>query len=359
MNSTATATTADTVNAFHRALHQWYRTYGRTDLPWRHTHDAYAIYISEIMLQQTQVATVLQRFYHPFLMRFPTLQALADAPLEDVLHAWQGLGYYTRAANLHKAAQLAAPTLPRDAESLMALPGIGRNTAHAIAAFAFGAKVPVMEANLRRVLHRIFAREKASDAELWDMAFSLLDEQQSFDYNQAMMDLGAMICTPRNPRCGDCPAANICQGKDSPERFPTPKAKAKTPTRKTRTLICMDASGKLYARPRTTRLLGGLYEFPSADIASDSVTFGNETYFFEQATPLGRARQVYSHFTLETDVFLLSLPRSMRGTHWHQRPHFAKLAISGLESKILALLDAFSEDKVLPRSKKAGKKCKK
>ncbi|MBY0354265.1 MAG: hypothetical protein K2Q12_00885, partial [Rickettsiales bacterium] len=139
----------------HQTIHDWYAAHGRHSLPWRLTRDPYAIYVSEIMLQQTQVATVLTRFYHPFLARFPTLQSLADASQEEVLKAWEGLGYYSRARNLHQAAKICAPTLPTTVEGLLELPGIGRNTAHAIAAFAYHQPVAVMEANVKRVLHRL------------------------------------------------------------------------------------------------------------------------------------------------------------------------------------------------------------
>src|SRR5262249_10913239 len=153
---------------------------------------------------------VLERYYFPFLERFPTLAHLAKAERDNVLRAWQGLGYYNRAANLHEAAKKCAPALPKDVASLMELPGIGRNTAHAIAAFAYRQPVAVMEANVRRVLARIFAMEQLVENDLWEKAHALLDSAASFDYNQAMMDIGAMICTKRAPHCTECPAQVIC-----------------------------------------------------------------------------------------------------------------------------------------------------
>src|SRR5471030_2980369 len=173
------------IQAFHQHLHQWYNLHGRKQLPWRTTDDPYAIYISEIMLQQTQVKTVLERYYFPFLQRFPTLAALTAAPQDDVLNAWQGLGYYNRALNLHKAAKRCGEQLPGTAEALMSLPGIGRNTAHAIAAFGYRQPVTVMEANVRRVLSRIFALSCPDEKTLWDKAGALLDKGNPFDYNQA------------------------------------------------------------------------------------------------------------------------------------------------------------------------------
>ena len=161
------------VAVFHARLQQWYSNHGRHDLPWRNTSDPYAIYISEIMLQQTQVKTILERFYHPFLKKFPTVAALANAPEQEVLKAWEGMGYYRRAKYLHAAMKLAQTHMPNTVEALIALPGIGRNTAHAVAAFAYKQPVPVMEANVKRVIHRIFALKKAKDEELWAKAFEL------------------------------------------------------------------------------------------------------------------------------------------------------------------------------------------
>ena len=158
---------------FHRNLQQWYQQHGRKHLPWRNTQDPYAIYISEIMLQQTQVKTVLERYYFSFLERFPTLAALAKAPQNEVLNAWQGLGYYNRALNLHKTAKLCPKGLPDNVEALIALPGIGRNTAHAVAAFAYKQPVAVMEANVKRVLARIFTIKQLNERELWETAGEL------------------------------------------------------------------------------------------------------------------------------------------------------------------------------------------
>ncbi|MCF6207297.1 MAG: A/G-specific adenine glycosylase, partial [Sulfurovum sp.] len=163
----------------HRQIREWYAKNGRHDLPWRTTDDPYRIYLSEVMLQQTQVKTVLERFYFPFLEKFPTLKALGSAPLDEVLKAWEGLGYYNRAKNLHKTAQLLiqkgqvqgiAPTMPENIDSLVKLPGIGKNTAHAIAAFAFNKPVPVMEANVRRILCRIHRIKTPNDKKIWELA---------------------------------------------------------------------------------------------------------------------------------------------------------------------------------------------
>lgn len=217
--------------AAHDKLNQWYQQHGRHDLPWRNIDDAYKIWVSEIMLQQTQVKTVLERFYFPFLKSFPTLEDLANADLDAVLKKWEGLGYYTRARNLHKTAQIVKDTLPQSVHELIQLPGIGQSTAHAIASFAYKTPVPIMDANVKRILYRLFAISACSDKVLWQKAYEFFDPQRPYDFNQAMMDLGAMVCTAKNPSCNSCPYEAICQGKADPLSFPKKKAKKSTPQR--------------------------------------------------------------------------------------------------------------------------------
>ncbi|MFO1242710.1 MAG: A/G-specific adenine glycosylase [Rickettsiales bacterium] len=318
-------------------LSEWYARHGRKDLPWRNTEDAYAIYISEIMLQQTQVKTVLERFYRPFLEQFPTLQALADAPQEKVLKAWEGMGYYSRARNLHAAAKAAAPALPKTVEELMALPGIGRNTAHAVAAFAYHLPVPVMEANVKRVLHRLHASKGLSTDELWQAADSLLDRHDPFTHNQAMMDIGAMICTPKAPKCFICPLATGCKGKAAPETYPLPKQKPAVPTRERIVLVARDAAGKLFLETRGEKLLGGLYGFPQYEIAS-SLSFQDTSYPLKSLKKLGQITQVYSHFRLKGDIYLLEIPQKKNSPNWYTRDDISALALSRVDHKVLGFL---------------------
>lgn len=203
---------------FQQRLMQWYRRHGR-DLPWRRTTDPYAILVSEVMLQQTQVERV-REFYRRFLARFPTLQALAEAPVDDVLDAWQGLGYYRRARNLHLAAQQIVEqhqgVFPDTFEAVAALPGVGRYTAGAVLCFAFGQRAPILDTNVQRVLERVFVRRPAAtpsamQKRLWRLAEEvLLPGSDSWVINQAMMDLGATICTARTPRCTQCSLHAIC-----------------------------------------------------------------------------------------------------------------------------------------------------
>lgn len=199
----------------HHDIRTWYRDNGRHTLPWRNTDEPYYIYLSEVMLQQTQVKTVLERYYFPFIERFPTLKSLGEAELDEVLKLWEGLGYYTRARNLHKTAML-LNELPSDITELIQLPGIGKNTAHAIAAFAFQQPVPIMEANVKRILCRLYRLENPTEKALWEYAYALVDRENPFDYNQAMMDIGATVCLPKNAECDQCPLESICQGKEDP-----------------------------------------------------------------------------------------------------------------------------------------------
>ncbi|WP_233712814.1 MULTISPECIES: A/G-specific adenine glycosylase [unclassified Helicobacter] len=211
---------------------EWYEKAGRKELPWRNLRrdgsEAYGVYVSEIMLQQTQVSRVLESFYFPFLERFPTLRALSEALESEVLLSWQGLGYYSRARNMRKCAQICAreygAQLPADVDALKRLPGIGSYTAGAIACFGFGESVGFVDANIRRVLARLFALQNPSQKELESLAHRLLNKNASFEHNQALFDLGALICTPA-PRCLICPLSEFCQGKSAPARYPLKTAK--------------------------------------------------------------------------------------------------------------------------------------
>ncbi len=215
---------------FRDNLLHWYRRHGR-NLPWRHTRDPYAVLVSEVMLQQTQVAAVLPH-YDRWLKRFPDFETLAQASESDVLHAWQGLGYYTRSRNLHRTAKLLANrrarSFPKSIEQMRQLPGIGKYTAHAAACFAFDQAVPIVEANTARVLARLFnlqipIDQAAGRQALWNYATSLIPKKSAHDYNSALIDLGALICLPR-PKCAVCPVRKFCRAKN-PENLPVRKAR--------------------------------------------------------------------------------------------------------------------------------------
>ena len=218
-------------NPFHRALINWYRENGR-DLPWRKTRDPYAVLVSEFMLQQTQVATVLP-YYNKWLRLFPDFTALARGSESSVLHAWQGLGYYARARNLHAAAKLVLHRprrrFPESIAQIKKLPGIGQYTAHAVASFAFDQSVPIVEANTARVLARLFnlrtpIDQTAGREALWNYALALLPKGSARIYNSALLDLGALVCLPRRPKCSICPVKKFCRATN-PEMLPIKKAR--------------------------------------------------------------------------------------------------------------------------------------
>jgi len=220
--------------AFRRFLLRWYRQHGR-DLPWRQTRDPYAILVSEFMLQQTQVATVLP-YYKKWRQRFPNFAALARASETEVLHAWQGLGYYARARNLHATAKRVVDRhlgrFPNSIEQMEQLPGVGKYTAHAVATFAFDQSVPIVEANTSRVLSRLFDLRIPVDSTagrnaLWDYAASRAPKKSPAAYNSALLDLGALVCLPRKPKCGICPVKKFCCATN-PESLPIKRPRPET-----------------------------------------------------------------------------------------------------------------------------------
>ena len=305
----------------HKNIQDWYQVYGRLDLPWRTTNDPYHIYLSEVMLQQTQVKTVLERYYFPFLEKFPTLKALGDAPLDDVLKMWEGLGYYNRAKNLHMTATL-IDELPKELDELIKLPGIGKNTAHAVAAFAFKQPLPVMEANVKRILCRLHQLKTPKDKDLWEIAYDLMDKVNPFDYNQAMMDIGATLCTPKNPLCDLCPLFRICQGKENPTLYPT-KKKRIVPTRKQNIMISV-YNDKLSLAQRTGKFLHGLWGFESVEVPLCASEY------------IGEVTHAYTHFKLVCKIYVYDELDKERIDYFTTQ-EIRKLAISKVDEKILKL----------------------
>ena len=256
------------------ALLDWYAQAGR-DLPWRRSRDPYAIWVSEIMLQQTQVKTVIP-YYDRWLTQFPTIASLAQADLQQVLKAWQGLGYYARARNLHKAAQEIAQKhggiFPTDLAAVLALPGIGQTTAGGILSAAFNQPLPILDGNVKRVLARLLAIETPPSRSLkllWQTSTALLDPTNPRDFNQALMDLGATICTPKNPACLLCPWQPYCLANQSHMQndLPISEARSPLPTKAIGVAVIWNDQGLiLIDRRRPEGLLGGLWEFPGGKI---------------------------------------------------------------------------------------------
>jgi len=202
-----------------KKLLQWYEENGRHNLAWRNTKDIYHIYLSEIMLQQTQVTRVAEEYYPQFLQKFPTLKALSLAKEEDVIAAWSGLGYYSRARNLHKTAKLCPQKLPQSYKELLKLPGIGSYTASAICVFGYHQNRVVLDTNIKRVIKRFYALLNPNEKTLHEAAKKILNEKEPRAHNLALMDLGSLICTPKDPRCGLCPLSMECQGKENPHHY--------------------------------------------------------------------------------------------------------------------------------------------
>ena len=309
----------------HQNIQSWYQEYGRHTLPWRGTDDAYKIWVSEVMLQQTQVKTVLERFYFPFLETFPTLRDLANAQEDEVLKMWEGLGYYTRCRNLHKTAKLCKTSLPLTVDELVALPGIGQSTAHAVAAFAYKTPVPIMDANVKRILYRVFGVKEAKDKELWAMAYKLFDATHPYNYNQALMDIGATICQAKSVTCEGCPFQSVCKAYlDEPLLYPTKKVKKVVPKR-IRHIVVHEKNQKFALRQRTTRLLHGLWGF----VEYEQV---------QQATVIGEIIHKYTHFHLHATVYHTS--KEVTNISWFTLAEIQTLALSGADHKILALLES-------------------
>ncbi len=248
---------------FHQNLLSWYKKYGRDDLPWRNTSNIYHIYISEIMLQQTQVSRVMDEFYPNFLEKFPTLEILANSPIEEVLASWSGLGYYSRARNIHKTANSCPNKLPDDMKTLLQLPGIGRYTASAICSFGYNQNVSVVDTNIARVLKRYNGLVDVKDEVVWSSADTLLNHREPRSHNLALMDLGSMVCTPKNPKCKQCPIEQNCKGKKEPELYTKKKQKV---------YIAMDLffaicikDNKIALQKSTGTMYKGMLVLPSVD----------------------------------------------------------------------------------------------
>jgi A/G-specific adenine glycosylase len=266
-------------SSFAARLSRWQKAHGRHDLPWQNTRDAYRIWLSEIMLQQTQVTTVIP-YYTRFLAAFPDLTALAAASEDRVLEHWSGLGYYRRAHHLHAAAKAIVARhggeFPRGVDAIAALPGIGRSTAAAIAVFAFGARAAILDGNVKRVLARHcgvegFPGAPAVERELWRVAQTLLPARGIRTYTQGLMDLGATVCTRAAPRCDACPVAHDCIARRDNRAgvLPSPRPKKMLPHRAVRVLVLERAGMILLEKRPSAGIWGGLWSFPEASVDAD------------------------------------------------------------------------------------------
>lgn len=303
---------------FAQALLDWYDLYGRKDLPWQQDPTPYHVWLSEIMLQQTQVSTVID-YYHRFIRHFPDIETLAAADQDDVLALWSGLGYYARARNLHKSARLISEhfngQMPDTLEALTSLPGIGRSTAGAILTLGFHQRFPILDGNVKRVLARFFAIDgwpgiKQVENQLWQHAETLLPETRIANYIQAQMDLGATLCTRSKPACQRCPLQIRCKASalGTPEVFPGKKPKKTIPRRQTHWLIIQNEQGEILLEQRPSRgIWGGLWSFPEVRDNEDIATFckQHEQLQIQSCSILSPRQHVFTHFRLEIYPCLL------------------------------------------------------
>ena len=352
--------------SFAAALVDWQRRAGRHDLPWQRTRDPYRIWVSEIMLQQTQVSTVLG-YYPRFLGSYPDVAALAAAPIDDVLRHWSGLGYYSRARNLHAAARAVVERhggeFPTDPDALRALPGIGRSTAAAIAAFARGTRVPILDGNVKRVLCRVFGvegfpGERTVEARLWALAARELPEPgegRVETYTQALMDLGATVCVRTRPRCDACPVADRCVARATGRTgtLPAPRPARAVGTRGAHWALARAGDAVLLERRAASGLWGGLWSLPEIlapgeavapdAVEPDAVASWARTRLGlavapAAVAPLGDVRHAFTHFRLRARVWSIALEAATPAPRGHLWLALHEVADAPLPRPVKSLL---------------------
>ncbi|MCC5795300.1 MAG: A/G-specific adenine glycosylase [Chromatiales bacterium] len=340
-------------------LLSWWARHGRHDLPWQQPATPWRVWVSEVMLQQTQVATVLD-YFPRFIARFPGAVSLADAPVDDVLHLWSGLGYYARARNLHRAAgivrDLHGGEVPLAFEPLVALPGVGRSTAGAILALAGGQRAAILDGNVKRVLARVFAVSgwpgaAAVGHRLWVLAEACTPDQQVGQYTQAIMDLGATLCTRRRPRCGQCPFGRHCAAREAREveAYPAPRPRRERPRRETVMLLVRDADGAvLLERRPDSGLWGGLWSLPELEDAGQAAEWCSARLGLtpERLVAHPPLRHAFTHFELGISPLELRIATRpgavMEGERWlwYKSGTSAKVGLAAPVSRLLASIGA-------------------
>lgn len=349
------------MTAFAAALLAWFDRHGRHDLPWQRPRDAYRVWLSEIMLQQTQVVTVIP-YFQRFVSQLPTLRDLAAADEDTVLALWSGLGYYRRARFLHRAAQACVEQhggrLPRDFESLAALPGIGRSTAGAILAQAYGLRFPILDGNVKRVLARYHGiaghpGEREVEKQLWQHADAHTPGERTADYTQAIMDLGATVCVRTRPLCAMCPMQSSCTAhRDNlTAQLPTPKPSKAIPTRNTTMLILRDADGRVLLQRRGPQgVWSGLWSLPEADGSDGAWREAQRHARIDDAQPLTPFMHVFSHYRLHIQPLLFDGATPAHAIadnddlRWYT---VSKLSALGLPAPVRSLLMALPEPTAL------------
>ena len=349
------------VKVQHQLL-SWFRENAR-DLPWRDTQDPYAIWVSEIMLQQTRVETVIP-YYQRWLVEFPTLESLAEAEEDRVLKSWEGLGYYNRARNLQAAARIVVDQyqgiIPAENDSLQSLPGIGPYTAGAILSIAFNQPAPILDGNLRRVFTRFFninspLHTNNTENLLWELAESLLPTSDPGDFNQALMELGALVCLPKNPRCGVCPLAEHCLANQLGLQGELPVRKEKTPPPLLQVTAAVISRGRhvLLAKRPPGGLLGGLWEFPGGKQKENETleeTLSREireelNLEVEIGDLLGRYQHAYTHYKINLHAYRCRLVSEDLQLNYHT--DLAWVPLDKLDSYPMGKIDRLIADQLL------------
>ena len=362
-SSSSSRTTSEALDSrIAERMLAWFDQHGRSDLPWQHPRTPYRVWLSEIMLQQTQVAVVCG-YFDRFVAALPDLPALAAAPLDQVLALWSGLGYYARARNLHAAAKLCVERhdgeLPRELDALMALPGIGRSTAGAILSQAWDDPAPILDGNVKRVLCRLFGIEgwpgaPAIEKQLWSIAERLLPRNRLADWTQAQMDFGATSCTRANPDCADCPLQDECtayrQGRTS--ELPSPKPGKPLPQRATHMLIITDDAGRVLLQRRPpSGVWASLWSLPEhAELDEARRWFRRHVDGeFESARAMDELNHGFSHFRLRIRPSHIAAhgPRACVSDapdmHWASRSELASLGLPAPVRKLLQRPDVFED----------------
>jgi A/G-specific adenine glycosylase len=351
--------------AFADTLLRWFAVHGRHTLPWQQNPTPYRVWVSEIMLQQTQVSTVIP-YYQRFMERFPDVHALADAPLDEVLHLWTGLGYYARGRNLHRSAQILSTQwrgeFPRTVAALCELPGIGRSTAGAILALGCGVRAPILDGNVKRVLCRFHGIEgwpdlPAVQKRLWVLAEQATPAQDYAAYTQAMMDLGATVCTRSRPTCQQCPLARGCQALTTARvaELPSRKPARTLPRRTVCMLMCRSPAADVMLEQRPpSGIWGGLWSFPEFAGVAEAQQFVADQWpglaLQQQVWPV--LKHTFSHFQLQITPLLVHTPAALPGVMeagrwlWYPAgPSAARPAANvGLAAPVLELLQRISAD---------------
>lgn len=344
-------------HTFSQNLLIWFDQSGRKDLPWQHPATAYRVWISEIMLQQTQVVTVIP-YFNKFIQQYPDIDTLANAPLDEVLSLWAGLGYYARARNLHKSAGIIAQagSFPDSLEELMALPGIGRSTAGAILSIAFNKSQPILDGNVRRVLARYKAVQGWTggtqvNKQLWEISTHYTPKVRVADYTQAIMDLGATLCTRSKPRCGDCPLQTTCLAlqQNRVGELPTPKARKIIPVKQSVFIIVINKDKQVLLEKRPpTGIWGGLWSVPElASVSELDAWLNKKSIGVIKQKPLTIRRHTFSHYHLDYQPILVHVNNPINNvleaekTLWYKHLQTKNIA---LPAPVKLIFDEITEE---------------